>query len=133
MPRGHPDFWGAMITAMPVYGSGQVNFYLAEDGDIAGVSFADLAEYTVPALYELHFMGGALGSDHPAITKYSVAIMGVPAALGYFDLASVMPFHPSSAIIVPALYTVALRVYNEDAVAHHYAALAIGFLVEKGA
>ncbi len=102
MARGHPDFYSGIVPSMPVYGSGQTNWMLAEDGDIAGLGSADLAEYRVPAGYELHLMGGALGSDHPAITKYSVIIMGIETYIGYFDTTVTNPLHPAAAIVVPA-------------------------------
>ena len=133
MPRGQPDYYTQSVPSQPAFGEGQTNWYLAENGDVAALSYADLIEYTVPEGYELHIMGGALGSDFPGTTRYGVTLMGVVIALGYYDTAVVNPLHPAAAIIVPAFYTMAYRVYNDDNVAHNYAVLGLGFLLKKGA
>lgn len=130
MARGFPDFYAGIVPSMPVYGEGQINWMVAEDGDIAGDSFADMGEYTVPAGYELHIMASALGSDFPAITRIAFSIMGIPLGLGYFDTVSSLPLHPAAAYIVTAGLTGALRVFNDDADTHHFAVLALGFLIQ---
>jgi hypothetical protein len=133
MPRGQPDYYTQNVPSQPAFGEGQTNWMVAEDGDIAASSYADLAEYTVPDGYELHLMGGAFGSDFPGLTRYSVSLMGVALGIGYMDTFVVLPLHPAAAYVVPALYTMALRVYNDDTIVHNFAALGVGFIVKKGA
>ena len=130
MPSGQPDFYSATVPSMSVYGEGQTNWMLAEDGDIAGLGSADLVEYRVPEGYELHLMGGAFGSDHPAVTKYSIVVMGIETYIGYFDTQVTNPLHPAAAMVVPPFLIIALRIYNEDELQHHYAVLGLGFLVK---
>lgn len=130
MPRGYPDFYSGVVPTMAVYGAGQINWYVAEDGDIDGESYADLAEYTVPTGYELHLMGGAIGSNSPRIYRFSALLQSVPLGVGHINGMGQLPFHPAAAFVIPPLYTVALRIYNDDDISRYFSSLSIGFLVK---
>ncbi len=132
MAHGYPDWWNMQIPAMGIYGEGQTNWMVAEDGDIPGPDSADLADYKVLAGYELHIMAGAVGCDFPGISKFEVLLNGDPLGVGYFDTENVLPLHPAAAYIIPAGLTISFRVHNADTIEHHFSFAALGFLVRLG-
>lgn len=127
MARGSPDWWYGMIPAKVVFGIGQSSWYIAETGDIAGGSYADFCEYTVPSgfILNLGYIGASVSG--PGIMKLAILIQTVAIATMYGDQTDFISLPDTSLYQVPGGYTVAIRLYNLDTVTWGFSAGLVGY------
>lgn len=130
MTYDHPDFYTPTIPSQPVYGEGQTSWFLNEEGNIDGDSYADYLEYTVPTGYELHVTSGGICNNFPGITRYAVYVSGVLQATAHYNQYRRIALHPAAAFVLAAGYLFTARIYNDDDVSHFFTATMYGFLVE---
>ena len=128
MPIGRPDYWYSMFPGLPGLGSGQTDWYMAQDPSIDTGETVGLLEYTVPAGHVLNITGGLISCDQPGINRFYMEIDLELICDIYFDTFCSFPQQPVGLNVFTAGKVLNVSITNKDTVTVQFYAILTGYL-----
>ncbi len=128
MASGHPDYWYSFFPGLPSLGSGQVDWYMAQDPSIDTGTSVSLLEYTIPAGYVLNINSGMVSCDNPGINRLYMQVDGELICDIYFDTTFSFSQPPIGKNVLTAGKVFKVWITNNDAITVQFYAILTGFL-----